>query len=138
MHANFDTTFPPGSVARRQKISGLTSSYEQRRRQMMFRAWTDQERATAASLRVAWILGEKEKAVYRTFKSTPIAPLRVARILGKKKTMDELTDDIDVAHCNGTERKPIPLQHPLPVDAGAAQEQQVSTLSNLSCYVSAM
>ena len=28
---------------------------------LMFWAWTDQERATAASLRVAWILGKKKK-----------------------------------------------------------------------------
>ena len=31
-HANFDTTFPLGSDARRQKILGLTWCYEQRRR----------------------------------------------------------------------------------------------------------
>lgn len=59
-HANFNATFPPGSAARRQKISGLTFCYEQRRR-ILFRACTDQERATAASLRVAWILGKKKK-----------------------------------------------------------------------------
>uniref|UniRef100_A0A8P4G4I4 Uncharacterized protein n=1 Tax=Dicentrarchus labrax TaxID=13489 RepID=A0A8P4G4I4_DICLA len=57
---NFDATFPPGSAARRQKITGLTSYYEQRSR-ILFRACTDQERATAASLRVAWILVKKKR-----------------------------------------------------------------------------
>ena len=50
----------PLSSARRQKITGLTSCYEQRRC-ILFRACTDQERATAASLRVAWILGKKKE-----------------------------------------------------------------------------
>jgi len=59
-HANFDATFPAGSDARRQKILGLTSCYDQRR-SSLFRACTDQERATAASLRVAWILGKKKR-----------------------------------------------------------------------------
>lgn len=59
-HANFNATFPPDSGARRQKISGLTSCYEQRRR-MLFRVCMDEERATAALLRVAWILGKKKK-----------------------------------------------------------------------------
>lgn len=44
MHANFNTTFPPGSAARRQ-ISGLTFCYEQRASGMD--------------------IGKKEKAVYR-------------------------------------------------------------------------
>lgn len=59
-HANFNDTFPPDSTARRQKILVLTSCYEQRRR-TLFRACTEQERATSASLRVAWILGKKKK-----------------------------------------------------------------------------
>ena len=56
-HANFDATFPLGSDARRKKILGLTSCYEQRR-QTLFRACSDQERAASASQRVAWILGK--------------------------------------------------------------------------------
>lgn len=59
-HANFNATFPPGSPARRQKIAGLKCCYEQRRR-IFFQVCTDQERATAASLRVAWILAKKKK-----------------------------------------------------------------------------
>uniref|UniRef100_A0A8P4GNU0 SPIN-DOC-like zinc-finger domain-containing protein n=1 Tax=Dicentrarchus labrax TaxID=13489 RepID=A0A8P4GNU0_DICLA len=59
-HANFYATFPRGSAARRQKITGLTSCYEQRHH-ILFRACTDQERATTASLRVEWILGKKKK-----------------------------------------------------------------------------
>lgn len=59
-HANFNSTFPLGSSARRQKISGLTSCYEHRR-WLLTRACTDQERARAASLQVAWILGKQKK-----------------------------------------------------------------------------
>ena len=59
-HANFNTTFPLGSDARRQKILGPTSCYEQRCR-TLFRACSEQERATSASLRVAWILGKRKR-----------------------------------------------------------------------------
>ena len=59
-HANFDVTFPLGSAARKQKKTSLKSCYEGRC-QSLFRASTDQERATVASLRVAWILAKKKK-----------------------------------------------------------------------------
>ena len=47
-HANFDVTFPLGSAARKQKKTSLKSCYEGRC-QSLFRASTDQERATVAS-----------------------------------------------------------------------------------------
>lgn len=58
-HANFDTVFPLGSDARHKKILGLTACYDQRRH-TLFGACTEQERATSASLRVAWLLGKKK------------------------------------------------------------------------------
>lgn len=61
-HANLNATFPTGSAARRKKIVGLTSCREQRWR-ILFWVCTEQERATAALLRVAWIWG-KRKGVF--------------------------------------------------------------------------
>lgn len=58
-HASFDTTFPLGSDARYQKILALISCYVQRHR-TLFRACTEQQRATSASLRVAWIVCKKK------------------------------------------------------------------------------
>lgn len=90
-HANFDATFPLGSVARRQKISGLTSCYEQRR-QTLFRAVTEQERATAASLRVAWILGKKKKPFTdaETVKECMLASIE--EVVTDDKTRNSLID----------------------------------------------
>ena len=60
VHAIFDVTFPLGSAARKHKIRSFKPCYEGRC-QSLFRASTDQERATVASLRMAWILAEKKK-----------------------------------------------------------------------------
>lgn len=62
-HANFDTQYPSGSDARRRKAQSLTANYEQRLT-IMFRSCTEQEKATAAPLRVAWILGKNLKNVH--------------------------------------------------------------------------
>ena len=92
-HANFDANFPPGSAARRQKITGLTSCYEQRRR-ILFRACTDQERATAASLRVAWILGKKKKQFTdsETVKECMLASIE--EVVTDEKTRKNIIDSI--------------------------------------------
>ncbi|GAA6218577.1 SCAN domain-containing protein 3-like [Lates japonicus] len=92
-HANFNATFPPGSAAGRQKISGLTFCYEQRRR-ILFRACTDQERATAASLRVAWILGKKKKLFTdsETVKECMLAS--IDEVVTDEKTRKSVMDSI--------------------------------------------
>ncbi|RXM93778.1 General transcription factor II-I repeat domain-containing protein 2A, partial [Acipenser ruthenus] len=54
----FDKTYPSGSEQRLEKISSLQASY-QRSTALIKRSMTDQERATEASLRVAWILCKK-------------------------------------------------------------------------------
>lgn len=92
-HANFDATFPLGSLARRQKISGLTSCYEQRRH-ILLRVCTDQERATAASLRVAWILGKKKKPFTdsETVKECMLASIE--EVVTDEKTRSSIIDSI--------------------------------------------
>ncbi|KAF0035450.1 hypothetical protein F2P81_013208 [Scophthalmus maximus] len=92
-HTNFDVTFPPGSAAWRQKIIGLTSCYEQRRR-ILFRACTDQERATAALLRVAWILGKKKKPFTdsETVKECMLASLE--EVVTNEKTRKIIIDSV--------------------------------------------
>lgn len=92
-HANFDATFPPGSAARKQKLTGLISCYEKRRR-ILFRACTDQERATAASLRVAWILGKKKKPFTdsETVKECMLASIE--EVVTDEKTRKNITDSI--------------------------------------------
>uniref|UniRef100_A0AAY5KR19 HAT C-terminal dimerisation domain-containing protein n=1 Tax=Esox lucius TaxID=8010 RepID=A0AAY5KR19_ESOLU len=91
-HANFDTTFPLGSDARRHKICGLTSCYEQRRR-TLFRACTEQERAMSASLRVAWILGKKKREFTdaETVKECMLASIEEVT---DEKTQNSLIDSI--------------------------------------------
>ena len=100
-HANFDATFPPGSAARSQKISGLTSCYEQRRR-TLFRACTDQERATAASLRVAWILGKKKKPFTdsETVKECMLASIE--EVVTDEKTRKSIIDSIKLIPISDT------------------------------------
>lgn len=92
-HAKFDTSFPPGSVARREKISALTSCYEQRRR-ILFQTSTDQERTTAASLRVAWILGKKKSpfTYSETVKECMLASIEEA--VADEKTRKNVLDII--------------------------------------------
>ncbi|KAJ8363603.1 hypothetical protein SKAU_G00124340 [Synaphobranchus kaupii] len=92
-HANFDATFPPDSTARRQKILGLTSCYEQRRR-TLFRVCTEQERATSASLRVAWILAKKKKPFTdsETVKECMLAS--VGEVVTDEKTRRSIIDSI--------------------------------------------
>lgn len=63
MHANFNASFPPGSAAWRQKISGLTFCYEQRR-WILFQACTDQE-SNGGIVTSGMDIGKKGKAVYR-------------------------------------------------------------------------
>ena len=92
-HANFDTTFPLGSDARHQKILGLTSCYEQRRR-TLFRACSEQERATSASLRVAWILGKKKRPFTdaETVKECMLASIE--EVVTDEKTRNSVIDSI--------------------------------------------
>lgn len=59
-HEKFDDNFPPGSDIRKEKIKSLSASYE-KTRQRFSQACTVQQKATAASLRVAWILGKKKR-----------------------------------------------------------------------------
>lgn len=59
-HSNFNTNYPEGSDARRQKVQSLTANYEQRRA-ILARSCSEQERTTTASLRVTWILAKKKK-----------------------------------------------------------------------------
>lgn len=59
-HETFDANYPPGSDLRKERIKKLAENYNKTRRNFT-RAFTVQERATAASLRVTWILGKKKK-----------------------------------------------------------------------------
>lgn len=92
-HANFDTTFPLGSDARRQKILGLSSCYEKRRR-TLYGACTEQERANSASLRVAWILGKKKRPFTEaeTVKDCMLASIE--EVVTDEKTRKSLLDSI--------------------------------------------
>uniref|UniRef100_A0A8C5N8A0 DUF4371 domain-containing protein n=1 Tax=Gouania willdenowi TaxID=441366 RepID=A0A8C5N8A0_GOUWI len=59
-HATFRTNFPEGSHEMAAKIQSLTASYN-RSCTTMKQTCTAQERATAASLRVSWILAKKNR-----------------------------------------------------------------------------
>ncbi len=58
-HQTFHTNFPEGSQERAAKVQSLIASYN--RSTTMVRSFTAQERATAASLRVSWILAKKKR-----------------------------------------------------------------------------
>uniref|UniRef100_A0A3Q3B518 HAT C-terminal dimerisation domain-containing protein n=1 Tax=Kryptolebias marmoratus TaxID=37003 RepID=A0A3Q3B518_KRYMA len=75
-HCGFDQTFPPGSDVRQKKILCLKENYEHSR-VVFSRSCSSQQRATAASLRVAWILGKKKQPFTdsETFKECFIAAL---------------------------------------------------------------
>lgn len=59
-HGHFDHNYPPKSEVRARKIKQLQSSY-QATCNVIVRSATQQERATEASLRVAWVLGKHKK-----------------------------------------------------------------------------
>lgn len=59
-HQTFHTNFPEGSQERAAKVQSLIASYN-RSSTTMVRSFTGQERATAASLRVSWILAKKKR-----------------------------------------------------------------------------
>ncbi len=59
-HQTFHTNFPEGSQERAAKVQSLIASYN-RSSTTMVRSFTAQERATAASLRVSWILAKKKR-----------------------------------------------------------------------------
>lgn len=63
-HCEFDQTFPPGSDVGQIKILCLNENYEHYR-VVFSRPCSGQQRATAASLRVTWILGKKKEPFYR-------------------------------------------------------------------------
>lgn len=92
-HANFDPTFPLGSDARRQFFWGLAAWYE-KRRLSLYGACTEQERATSASLRVTWILGEKKRPFTNaeTVKECMLASIE--EVITDEKTRNSLHDSI--------------------------------------------
>ena len=59
-HSTFRSSFPEGSQDRAAKIQSLLASYNRSCATMM-RTCTAQERATAASLRVSWILAKEKR-----------------------------------------------------------------------------
>ncbi|XP_054592747.2 SCAN domain-containing protein 3-like [Nothobranchius furzeri] len=59
-HANFDSEYPPGSEARQIKIKTLSQNY-QRSCVHFTRTCTLQQKATTASLRIAWILTKNKR-----------------------------------------------------------------------------
>ena len=59
-HADFGKSYPEGSTARKFKVESLVASY-QRSSIILVQACTQQEKATAASLHVLWILAKKKK-----------------------------------------------------------------------------
>ncbi|KAI2646908.1 SCAN domain-containing protein 3 [Labeo rohita] len=59
-HHTFRTNFPEGSQERAAKVQSLIASYN-RSSTTMVRSFTAQERATAASLRVFWILAKNRR-----------------------------------------------------------------------------
>ncbi len=59
-HPNFNINYPLGSDIQQGKIQTLTSTYECSRA-VISRSCSAQEKATIASLRVAWILAKKKR-----------------------------------------------------------------------------
>lgn len=59
-HGKFDENYPLGSDIRKEKIKKLSESYEHARKKIT-QTCSVQQKATAASLRVAWILGKNKK-----------------------------------------------------------------------------
>lgn len=59
-HAHFEQNYPQNTELRTTKINQLKSSYEATS-SVIVRSATQQERATEASLRVAWVLGKHKK-----------------------------------------------------------------------------
>ncbi|KAL0161498.1 hypothetical protein M9458_045223 [Cirrhinus mrigala] len=59
-HAHFEQNYPQNTELRTTKINQLKSSYEATS-SVIVRSATQQERATEASLRVAWVLGKNKK-----------------------------------------------------------------------------
>lgn len=59
-HTNFEETYPQNSEVRITKINTLKSSYQAASR-ILVTFMTQQQKATEASLRVAWILGKHKK-----------------------------------------------------------------------------
>ena len=59
-HDTFDDQNPPGSDIRKEKIQKLSENYDNARKKIT-NACTAQQKATAAYLRVAWILGKNKK-----------------------------------------------------------------------------
>lgn len=59
-HGHFERSYPQNSEVRTRKINQMQESY-QASRTVIVRSATQQERATEASLRVAWVLGKHKK-----------------------------------------------------------------------------
>ncbi|KAK6492333.1 SCAN domain-containing protein 3-like [Huso huso] len=75
-HKTFNESFPLQSDARRQKIDSLVASYIHSNK-ILVSYTTQQQKATAASLKVAWILTRKNKPFTdaETFKECMVAAL---------------------------------------------------------------
>uniref|UniRef100_A0A3Q3E9I4 HAT C-terminal dimerisation domain-containing protein n=1 Tax=Labrus bergylta TaxID=56723 RepID=A0A3Q3E9I4_9LABR len=96
----FQTNFPEGSQERAAKVQSLIASYN-RSCTTMVRSCTAQERATAASLRVSWILAKKKRpftdsetikdSVYESTDKTDTAQLCIyVRVFDGKCFREEL------------------------------------------------
>jgi hypothetical protein len=59
-HGDFGISYPEGSVVRKAKVESLITSYK-RGSAILVQSCTQQEKATAASLHVSWILAKKKK-----------------------------------------------------------------------------
>ncbi|XP_073702034.1 SCAN domain-containing protein 3-like [Garra rufa] len=59
-HGHFERQYPQNTEVRTAKLRQLKSSYESSNK-LLVRAVTQQERATEASFRVAWVLGKNKK-----------------------------------------------------------------------------
>ncbi|XP_033962133.1 borealin-2 isoform X2 [Pseudochaenichthys georgianus] len=119
-HGSFSASFPVGSEERRRKVQGLLASFE--RSQAAFsRFCTEQERATIASLRVAWTRARQKRPFTdaETVKECMLAVIDEVVIDQKvkdgvtsaiKKEEDFSASDVSIAMKNESLEIPLPLR----------------------------
>lgn len=105
-HVLFDQQYPLNSELRTTKLQQLKSSYEATNN-LFVRSMTQQEKATEAYLRVAWVLGKNKKS----FSDAEIVQECLDDILeamfeGKEKQeMSEKLKQIPLSNCTSTRRR---------------------------------
>ena len=92
-HPTFRTNFPEGSKESAVKVQSLTASYNSSCTTMV-RTCTSQERATAASLRVSWILAKKRRPFTDSETVKECMPAIVDEVLNDDKMKTSVTSAI--------------------------------------------